>query len=93
MNVVEYASSEDHQHGQTSIATDSYDDTGKPLAICFFDVQHDEPINIVCLAVSSTHGLVLEYLAMQDVYRRVGLFAYSDPTWMFNCPVSTITIV
>jgi hypothetical protein len=36
---------------------------------------------------------MLEYLAEQNVYQRVGFYAFSDPTWMSKCPASNITIV
>jgi hypothetical protein len=66
---------------------------GRPFAICLFDTNDIRPKDIWCLAVVSTRGLVLEYLAEKDVYQRVGFFMFSDPTWMSQCPVSTITIV
>jgi len=71
----------------------STDSTGRPFAICMFDTYGIRPKDIWCLAVVSTRGLVLEYLAEKDVYQRVGFFLFSDPTWMSQCPVSTITIV
>ncbi|KAN0095690.1 HET domain containing protein [Hyaloscypha variabilis] len=71
----------------------SADYTGRPFAICLFDTNDIRPKDIWCLAVVSTRGLVLEYLAEKDVYQRVGFFMFSDHTWMSQCPVSTITIV
>jgi hypothetical protein len=78
----------DDEHPSTST-----DYMGRPFAICLFDTNDIRPKDIWCLAVVSTRGLVLEYLAEKDVYQRVGFFLFSDPTWMSQCPVSTITIV
>jgi hypothetical protein len=69
------------------------DSTGKAYAICLFDTEDARPKDIWCLAVVSTRGIVLEYLADKDVYQRVGFFMFSDSTWMSTSPVSTITIV
>jgi hypothetical protein len=69
------------------------DHKGKPFAICLFDTEDVRPKDIWCLAVVSTRGLVLEDLAKESVYQRVGFFLFSDPTWMSNCPVKIITIV
>ena len=77
-------------NARSSVATNN---TGRPLANCFFDTEDTQPKIIWCLAVIHGRGLMLEYLAEKDVYRRVGIFAFSDPAWMSNCPVSTITIV
>jgi hypothetical protein len=41
---------------------------GRPVAICFFDIEDVCPKNIWCLAVIATRGLMLEYLAEQNVY-------------------------
>lgn len=69
------------------------DDMGRPVAICLFDTKDTRPRYVWCLAVTSSRGLMLVYLAEQDVYQRVGFFMFSDPTWMSNSPVSTITTI
>jgi hypothetical protein len=69
------------------------DGKGRPIALCLFDTEYVCPKNIWCLAVVATRGLVLEYLAEQNVYQRVGFYMTSDSTWMSKSPISTITIV
>jgi hypothetical protein len=69
------------------------DETGRPIAIGLFDTEKACSKYILCLAVISTRGLILEYLAEQKAYQHIGCFMFSDPTWMSKCPVSTITIV
>jgi hypothetical protein len=69
------------------------DEKGRPIAVCLFDTKDVCPKNVWCLAVVATRGLVLEYLAEQNVYRRVGFYMTSDPAWMLKSPVSTVTIV
>ena len=69
------------------------DETGRPIAIGLLDTERACSKYILCLAVISTRGLILEYLAEQKAYQHIGCFMFSDPTWMSKCPVSTITIV
>jgi hypothetical protein len=69
------------------------DEKGRPIAFCRFDTEEVCTKNVWCLAVVATRGLMLEYLAEQNVYQRVGFYMTSDSTWMSNAPVSTITIV